>query len=64
VSRVDIKKIEEEEAELAEKRALARKSGKLDTTKFYRLFQKLIDSGVIINPRQERLKKNENLNDR
>ena len=53
----ELKKLEEQEAELAEKRALDRKNGKLDTSKKRRIFQNLIDSRVFVNPREDRLKK-------
>lgn len=53
----DIKKIEKEEAELAEGRAIARKKGELDASNSPRIFKNLIDKGVWINPREERLRK-------
>ena len=52
-----IKKIEKEEAELAEGRAIARNKGELDTSNSPRIFKNLIDKGVWINPREERLRK-------
>jgi hypothetical protein len=55
----DLKKIEEQEAELAEKRAIDRKNGKLDTSKKQLIFKNLIDSDAFINPREERIKKKE-----
>ena len=53
----EIKKIEKQEAELAEKRAIDRKNGKLDTSKIRRIYSNLIDSGVFRNPRKERFER-------
>ena len=52
----DLKRIEEEERELAENRALERKAGHVPDQKRM-IFRNLIEAGVYINPREERLKK-------
>lgn len=54
----EIKRIEEEEFKLAEQRAIDRKAGKLPEQKKRMIFRNLIEAGVFINPREERLKKN------
>ncbi len=53
----DFERIEKEELELAEQRAIARKRGDINVTSKRRIFQNLIKSGVFINPREERLRR-------
>tara|TARA_R110001592_G_scaffold363175_1_gene680986 strand:- start:26417 stop:26596 length:180 start_codon:yes stop_codon:yes gene_type:complete len=54
----DLKRIEEEELKLAEQRAIDRKAGKPPEQQKRMIFRNLIEAGVFINPREERLKKN------
>lgn len=57
MDKVNYERIENEEQEMAEQRAISRKLGLFDSSNDRRIFRNLIDAGVFRDPREERLKR-------